>query len=563
MKLNKIFSAFVLSLALFNFASCEKPPIDDGPTPGKDDDTAAVVTDATKATVAEAIAKIEEMADGAESTEYYEIAGIVTNVSTSASDMLSYKNLNFTLTDETGSIASWYTNYLDNKPFDTADKMLNVGDTVVVIAHLKKYVKNSKMTPELVNGYLKSLSRNNYEAQILDKSFAEAVAIGKGQSQDVLTLDYYRIKGVVSSVKTGKDALVQYGNCIFNIADPTGASSDAIICYYTNWLDNQPFTSADDIPCKGDTVIVVGPLTNYSNDAELKNGYIESITRVVLPPVVPDDETGLDVPQGAISCAEAIAIGKQLADQAATDATYFIKGIVMNVETDQSGVDKYGNVIFDMADDVNDTVRFKAYCVYGKDSATILDVKQVVPGNVVVIKSQITNYKGTIETVQNKGYIYSTTNTFVPEVTPIDPSLVSWDITFASEIPYGWKAIGGAEFYGNGGLKLNREGKGIQSPTFAAATSVPVEFTIGAFNVKTSGEGVNGTDGPNFQVIGLSATGAVVDTEDVVTPEAKAYSVTLEGEGIAQVKLVMVSFPYNGSKYCNVNLSKIKLTLPE
>lgn len=446
MKLNKVFSAFVLMAAMLSFAACEKAPIDDpvGPKPGGDTtDTPSIVTDATVATVAEVIALIDQMEDGAESQEYYEVAGVVTNVSTSASDMLSYKNLNFTLTDETGSIASWYTNYLENKPFSSADQMLNVGDTVVVIAHLKKYVKNSKTTPELVNGYLKSLVRNQYVAQIIDKTFAEVVEIGKGQTANALTPDYYRFKGVVSKVSTSKNNLVNYGNCDFNIADPTGASKENVICYHTNWLDNQAFTNAEDIPTLGDTVVVVGPLTLYGTSAELVKGYIESIVRAEAAPVVPDDETGLNVPEGTISCARAIEIGKSLNENDSTAEIYYIKGIVVENSTNASSITKYGSMTFYMVDNVEDTERFEAYSVWNVDSTKFVDLQQIVPGNVVVVKSCIKRYvkaENNVDQIETSGYntafVYSSTNTFVPPVVvPVDlPEGTQQEIDFVSNV---------------------------------------------------------------------------------------------------------------------------------
>ena len=69
-------------------------------------------------------------------------------------------------------------------------------------------------------------------------------------------------------------------------------------------------------------------------------------------------------------------------------------------------------------------------------------------------------------------------------------------------------------------MKLNNEGKGIQFSEFGPVGFVTVDFSIAALFTKNS------------------------------------------GEGFVAIKLVMVSFPYNDSKYCNVNLSKIKVTFP-
>ena len=42
-----------------------------------------------------------------------------------------------------------------------------------------------------------------------------------------------------------------------------------------------------------------------------------------------------------------------------------------------------------------------------------------------------------------------------------------------------------------------------------------------------------------------------------------ASSVTLEGEGIVQVKIIMTAFPYDGTKQCNASLGGVKLVIGE
>ena len=199
-------------------------------------------------------------------------------------------------------------------------------------------------------------------------------------------MDAYRLKGVVSAVTTAKDKLVGYGNCNFNITEAGSTSGQEIICYYTNWLDNQKFTNADDIPVVGDTVVVVGPLQNYNGKPELFKGFIEEIARKAPEPIIVDDDSQLDVPAGTITCAEAIAIGKQLNDRAATSEVYYIKGIVVENITTASSLKSYGNMNFYMVDNLNDQERFEAYQVNGLDSAKFVDMQQIVPGNVVVVK---------------------------------------------------------------------------------------------------------------------------------------------------------------------------------
>lgn len=427
MKLSKFFSAIML-IAAVSFSACKTAPIDDGPTVNpRPKDTTTV--DAKVVTVAEAIELCNALEAGASSTEKYSVTGVVSAVQTSADKLVQYGNCNFTLQDETGSIGCYYTNYLNNQPFTSADQALNVGDTVTVISPLKSYVNKTTgdVTPELANGYIASITKYQSSGEIKDVTFAEAVAIGQGLASGATTPEKYRITGVITRVTTKEaDFVTKYSNCNFIIADLTGATTVEITCYYTNWLDNQPFTDKADMPKANDTVTVVGPIQNYKGTTvELYQGYIESIIRGVEVPVeiIVDDDSQLNVPAGTISCAEAIALGMQLADGAQTTETYFIKGIVTKNDTYASSFAQYGNMTFFMVDNLEDTVSFEAYQVFGLDSAKFVDLQQVQPGNVVVVKAPIYRYGNQIETAgSGVGFVYSTTNTFVPSVVP-EPEL--------------------------------------------------------------------------------------------------------------------------------------------
>ena len=420
MKLNKLFTAFML-IATLGLVACnqDNPTPGPGPGPGPDPGPDPIDTvESTVATVQEVLNIANGLEAGKESADYYKVTGIVSAVQTAADKLVEYGNINFTLQDETGSIGCYYINYLNNAKFTSPDQVLNIGDTVVVVGKAKNYVKNDKSTPELANGYLADLKRNTHIAEVIDASFADIMAVRDGLAQGATTLDAYRIMGVVSSVKTAKNKLLDYGNCNFNIIDPTGASREEIICYYTNWLDNQKFTNADDIPAVGDTVVVVGPIQNYNGSAELFKGFIESITRVQAAPITVDDDSNLDVPAGTITCAEAIAIGKQLNDRTASSEVYYIKGIVTKNDTYSNTIKQYGNMNFFMVDDLSDTEQFEAYQVYGPDSVKFAALEQIQPGNVVVLRAKIYRYGDQIETEgQGKWYVYSSTNTFVPDTT--------------------------------------------------------------------------------------------------------------------------------------------------
>lgn len=133
--------------------------------------------------------------------------------------------------------------------------------------------------------------------QTYDVTVAEALAVGAALGNNETTTDLYRVAGIVSSVVTWKNKIVEYGNCNFYIQPVDGDTTISLYCFKTNWLHNATFTYAEDIPVVGDTIVVLGPIQNYLNTTiEIARGYIESIARYVEPQ--PIDTTSHDtIPQ--------------------------------------------------------------------------------------------------------------------------------------------------------------------------------------------------------------------------------------------------------------------------
>jgi hypothetical protein len=101
----------------------------------------------------------------------------------------------------------------------------------------------------------------------------------------------------------------------------------------------------------------------------------------------------------------ALNYGNKLAPgEESTDYVY-VKGIVVSIK--EEFTTQYGSGTFYISDDGTAANRFYAYRVYylGNQKFT-KDDEQVKPGDVVVLCAKITNYNGTIETVQNKGFVY-------------------------------------------------------------------------------------------------------------------------------------------------------------
>lgn len=154
---------------------------------------------------------------------------------------------------------------------------------------------------------------------------AEALAICEALDTAKSTPVCYVCEAVVSVVNTNAaDVPAKYDNVNFKIKDATGEIS----CQYTYYLDSVGFTSADQMPAVGDTVIVSGKLKKYLNKNngacynQFTNAYIYSISR-----------------KGNISDPEGLTgDGSQANPYTANDVitlansktgTYFVKGIIV------------------------------------------------------------------------------------------------------------------------------------------------------------------------------------------------------------------------------------------
>ncbi len=112
-------------------------------------------------------------------------------------------------------------------------------------------------------------------------------------------------------------------------------------------------------------------------------------------------------------------------------------------------------------------------------------------------------------------------------------------------------------YYANGGIKFNYVNQGIQTVSFAAQTSVDVTLTISKFNENQKNENA---EIDAFTFYALNANGEVVSSTTLNTLVAGDNTVTLEGEGIVAVKVIMTDFYHNGNKCCNLEIGGLSVT---
>ena len=114
----------------------------------------AVGTKDAPKTVAEALAAVDALANGATTEQFWYVKGKVKQVITAADKISQYKNIDYLITDDgNNEIKVFRGKNLDNTDFTSADQ-LQVGDEVVVYGQLMKYedTKNSKIVPEIAQG---------------------------------------------------------------------------------------------------------------------------------------------------------------------------------------------------------------------------------------------------------------------------------------------------------------------------------------------------------------------------------------------------------------------------
>lgn len=131
-------------------------------------------------------------------------------------------------------------------------------------------------------------------------------------------------------------------------------------------------------------------------------------------PTAPIPE-GIDIPDSAITVAQARAKAAAVGVGGTTPEKYYIKGWVQNFDEKRhkSGIFEYGNATFYMADvsTGQSTRTFIAFQVYGKDSLPANNIASIQVGDYVVVYGAITNYNGTAETpAGGVAYIYSSSN---------------------------------------------------------------------------------------------------------------------------------------------------------
>ena len=348
-------------------------------------------------TVAKALEYINKLEDNGTTKEDAYVTGKITKIKTAEADISKYKNIDYIISDGTNELTVFRGKNIDNTDF-TAPGQINVGDEVVVLGKLTKYVNNGNVTPEVAQGnYIVKLTKGGTPSGGDAKgtgtasdpfNIAAAIAKCKEVGETASTEKYY-IKGVVV---TGGTVSGGYGNVTFKMGDSKDAT-DLFTAYQVAGSDGEKLADGYEVKA-GSTVIIYGPIVNYKGNTPETSG--KSAAQIVTIDGKKTNEggggaTGGDGSQNnPFNIAEAIAKCKEVGETASTEK-YYIKGIVVTGGTVSGG---YGNVTFKMGDSKDATELFTAYQVAGSDGEKLADGYEVKAGSTVIIYGPIVNYKG-------------------------------------------------------------------------------------------------------------------------------------------------------------------------
>lgn len=117
------------------------------------------------------------------------------------------------------------------------------------------------------------------------------------------------------------------------------------------------------------------------------------------------DPTGEGTVESPYNVIAAINYAKNLEVGAESDRDIYIKGVVVSIA--ENYTTQYGNARFYISDDGTAKNQFLIYRALYLGNKKYTDGDVLVEGDTVIICGKVTNYNGTLETQQNKAFLYS------------------------------------------------------------------------------------------------------------------------------------------------------------
>ena len=221
-------------------------------------------------TVAQALETIKALADNGTTEQDAYVTGKITKIKTADTDIAKYKNIDYIISDGTNELTVFRGKNVDNTDFTEAGQ-INVGDEVVVLGKLTKYVKDGNTTPEVAQGnYIVKLTKgsgggsdSNLGTKDAPLTVAKALEIINALADGGETADAY-VKGTISQVTSYNST---YKSITYYISDD-GKTTNELQVYSGKGLNGAEFAAKEDLSV-GDQVVIKGKLKKY-----VKNGNV-------------------------------------------------------------------------------------------------------------------------------------------------------------------------------------------------------------------------------------------------------------------------------------------------
>ena len=220
-------------------------------------------------TVAQALETIKALADNGTTEQDAYVTGKITIIKPADTDIAKYKNIDYIISDGTNELTVFRGKNVDNTDFTEAGQ-INVGDEVVVLGKLTKYVKDGNTTPEVAQGnYIVKLTKgsgggdSNLGTKDAPLTVAKALEIINALADGGETADAY-VKGTISQVTSYNST---YKSITYYISDD-GKTTNELQVYSGKGLNGAEFAAKEDLSV-GDQVVIKGKLKKY-----VKNGNV-------------------------------------------------------------------------------------------------------------------------------------------------------------------------------------------------------------------------------------------------------------------------------------------------
>ena len=350
-------------------------------------------------TIADAITVTGKLAQGETSTADYYIKGKISSIKYTFN--AQYGTATFNISDDgqaSNEFTIYGTYYLENKSWVDGNTQVAVGDEVIVCGKITNYngtleTANKQNYIYSLNGKTKNEGGETPEPQVTEVNVAKALEIINALADGAKSEDSYIVKGYIVGTPDFQHKAdgTLYGNANFEIADEKGGTVTLTIFRAKNFenasFDEETISSLKE----GDLVEVQGQLQKYVKDdvttPELVSCYLISVNGKGEVP---------EVPETAITVADALTAINALADGAKSSDEYIVKGYIVGAPDFQRKADGtlYGNANFTIADEKGGATtltifRAKNFENASFDEETISTLKE---GDLVEVKGLLQKY---------------------------------------------------------------------------------------------------------------------------------------------------------------------------